>query len=192
MKACLTGIIMTAALAAVSLLMASCKSNDLTVKDLQIKELPSLSARDVETTYTDSGRVTLMISAPAIEQYSAAENPYTIFPRGMTVLFYEMADEPQASITSHYARYTDKDNTWELRDSVVAVSSKGEKLETELLYWNQPKDRIWSDRFVRFTHDGQIVMGTGFESDSRFTNWSIKNVTGTIYIRDEQEESPAA
>lgn len=74
---------------------------------------------------------------------------------------------------------------------MVAVSNKGEVLETELLFWSQPRDRIWSDRFVRFTHNDQIVMGTGFESDSRFSNWTIKNVTGTIYIRDEQEITPA-
>src|SRR5690606_22112369 len=124
-------------------------------------------------------------------QFTSEENPYTLFPEGLTVLFYDRTDVPQASITSHYARYTEKDDVWELRDSVVALSNKGEVLETELLFWSQPRDRIWSDRFVRFTNNDQIVMGTGFDTDSRFSNWTIKNVTGTIYIRDEQEVTPA-
>lgn len=179
-----------AVLVAGTVLLSSCEKRDLVVKDLQIKNMPSLSARDLETMYTDSGKVTLMVSAPLIEQYKSVEEPYTLFPGGLNVLFYEMKSEPQASITSRYARYTEKDDVWELRDSVVAVNSEGDILETELLYWSEPRARIWSDRFVRFTHNDQIIMGTGFESDTRFSNWSIRNVTGTIYIEDEQKVAP--
>lgn len=172
-------------------MLSSCDRKDENVKDLQIKELPTLSARNVETMYSDSGLVTMVVRTPLIQQFTTVENPYTLFPEGLTVLFYDRTDKPQASIISKYARYTEKDEVWELRDSVVAVSDKGEVLETELLFWSQPRDKIWSDRFVRFTHDDQIVMGTGFDSDSRFSNWTIKNVTGTIYIKDEQKVAPA-
>ena len=191
MKPFTTYNIMIAVLIAGTALFSSCDKKEITVKDLMIKGLPTLSARNVETMYSDSGKVTMVVQTPLIQQYSSEENPYTLFPEGLTVLFYDRTDVPQASITSHYARYTEKDDVWELRDSVVAVSNKGEVLETELLFWSQPRDRIWSDRFVRFTHNDQIVMGTGFDSDSRFSNWTIKNVTGTIYIRDEQEVTPA-
>ncbi|HNY58181.1 MAG TPA: LPS export ABC transporter periplasmic protein LptC [Bacteroidales bacterium] len=191
MKPFTTYNIMIAVLIAGTALFSSCDKKEITVKDLMIKGLPTLSARNVETMYSDSGKVTMVVQTPLIQQYSSEENPYTLFPKGLTVLFYDRTDKPQASITSNYARYTEKDDVWELRDSVVAVSNKGEVLETELLFWSQPRDRIWSDRFVRFTHNDQIVMGTGFNSDSRFSNWTIKNVTGTIYIRDEQEVTPA-
>jgi LPS export ABC transporter protein LptC len=179
-----------AVLVAGTALLSSCGKKETTVKDLQIKNLPTLAASNVETMYSDSGKVTMVVRTPLIQQFATAQEPYTVFPEGLTVLFYDMTDRPQASITSKYARYTEKDEIWELRDSVVAVSDKGEILETELLFWSQPRDKIWSDRFVRFTHDDQIVMGTGFDSDSRFTNWTIKNVTGTIYIKDEQEVAP--
>lgn len=179
-----------AVLVAGTVLLSSCEKRDLVVKDLQIKDMPTLSAHDLETMYTDSGKVTLIVRTPLIQQFKSKEDPYTLFPEGLNVLFYEMKSEPQASITSRYARYTEKDDVWELRDSVVAVNSEGDILETELLYWSQPRERIWSDRFVRFTHNDQIIMGTGFESDTRFTNWSIRNVTGTIYIEDEQKVAP--
>ncbi len=172
-------------------LLSSCEKRDIVVRDLQIKDLPSLSARDVETMYSDSGRVTLLVRTPLIQQFKSEENPYTLFPEGITVLFFEKQSEPQGSINSKYARYTEKDEVWELRDSVVAINTEGDILETELLFWSEPRERIWSDRFVRFTHNDQIIMGTGFESDTRFTKWSIRNVTGTIYIKDEQEVPPA-
>jgi len=179
-----------AVLVAGTALLSSCEKKEIVVKDLQIKGMPSLSARDVETMYSDSGKVTLLVRSPLIQQYTEVEEPYTLFPEGLTVLFYEKKSEPQASITAQYARYTEKDEVWELRDSVVAVNTEGDILETELLYWSEPRQRIWSDRFVRFTHNDQIIMGTGFESDTRFSNWFIKNVTGTIYIEDEQKVAP--
>jgi hypothetical protein len=71
----------------------------------------------------------------------------------------------------------------------VAVNPAGDILETELLFWSEPKERVWSDRFVRFKRGDQIIMGTGFESDPSLTKWNIKNVTGTIYIENEQKSS---
>ncbi len=190
MRCCRPYNLIIAVLVAGTALLSSCEKKEIVVKDLQIKGMPSLSARDVETMYSDSGKVTLLVRSPLIQQYTEVEEPYTLFPEGLTVLFYEKKSEPQASITAQYARYTEKDEVWELRDSVVAVNTEGDILETELLYWSEPRQRIWSDRFVRFTHNDQIIMGTGFESDTRFSNWFIKNVTGTIYIEDEQKVAP--
>ena len=169
-------------------LLSSCEKKPIVVNDLQIKDMPSLSGRNVETMYTDSGKVTLVVRTPFIQQFTKKEDPHTLFPEGLTVLFYDKKTTPQASITAHYARYTEKDNQWELRDSVVAVNTEGDILETELLYWSEPKDRVWSDRFVRFTLKDKIIMGTGFESDARLTNGTIKNVSGTIYV-DEQKRN---
>ncbi len=179
--------ILPAALISGIALLSSCEKKQVVVNDLQIKEMPSLSGRNVETMYSDSGKVTLVVRTPFIQQYTAKEDPHTLFPEGLTVLFYDKKTRPQASITAHYARYTEKNEQWELRDSVVAVNTEGDILETELLYWSEPRDRVWSDRFVRFTLKDKIIMGTGFESDSRLTNGTIKNVSGTIYVNDEQK-----
>ena len=69
----------------------------------------------------------------------------------------------------------------------VAVNTEGDILETELLFWSEPRESVWSDRFVRITGKDQIIMGTGFESDPRLTKWKIKNVSATIYIDNEQK-----
>lgn len=181
--------IVPAALISGITLLSSCEKKQVVVNDLQIKEMPSLSGRNVETMYSDSGKVTLVVRTPLIQQFTTKEDPHTLFPEGLTVLFYDKKTKPQASITAHYARYTEKDEQWELRDSVVAVNTEGDILETELLYWSEPRDRVWSDRFVRFTLKDKIIMGTGFESDSRLTNGTIKNVSGTIYVNDEQKRN---
>ncbi|MDF1560633.1 MAG: LPS export ABC transporter periplasmic protein LptC [Bacteroidales bacterium] len=183
--------IVGAVLIAGTALLSSCDNSELPVRELQMRELPSLTARDVETMYSDSGKVTLLVQTPYIQQFSNEEQPYTLFPEGLMVLFYDKKTEPQASITAQYARYTEKDELWELRDSVVAVNTEGDILETELLFWSEPKASVWSDRFVRITGKDQIIMGTGFESDPRLSKWKIKNVSATIYVENEQKVTPA-
>jgi LPS export ABC transporter protein LptC len=170
-------------------LLSSCEKKHEVIMDLQIKNLPSLSARDVETMYSDSGKVTMIVRSPLIQQFTGKDDPHTLFPQGLTVLFYDKAVKPQASISSKYARYTEKDDLWELRDSVVAVNMQGDILETELLYWSEPKESVWSDRFVKITGKDKIIMGTGFESDPRLTRYRIKNMSATIYIQDEQKDT---
>ena len=51
---------------------------------------------------------------------------------------------------------------------------EGDKLETEILFWNQNNDLIYTDRFVKITNEDEIIQGTGFESDSRLTKRKIK------------------
>ncbi|HMT66523.1 MAG TPA: hypothetical protein PKE28_02900, partial [Bacteroidales bacterium] len=80
---------MIAVLIAGTALFSSCDKKEITVKDLMIKGLPTLSARNVETMYSDSGKVTMVVQTPLIQQYSSEENPYTLFPKGLTVLFYD-------------------------------------------------------------------------------------------------------
>ena len=68
----------------------------------------------------------------------------------------------------------------------MAVNEAGEKLETELLFWDQKKDLIYTDRFVKITTEDQIVQGYGLESDPRLSKRQIKNLSATIYINEEE------
>lgn len=170
-------------------LLLSCDKKKEEMEDLQIKDLPTLSARNFETMYSDSGKVTMIVRSPLFNQYNRVKEPYSEFPEGIKVLFYNKKDAPQARVSSQFARYTEKQKLWELRDSVVAINENGDILETELLYWDEEKDKIYSDRFVQITSKEQIIRGTGFESDSRLEKRKIRNVTATIYL-DEQKVNP--
>ena len=120
-----------------------------------------------------------------METYNNDDSPYSEFKQGIKVNFYEGKDEPVGTASAKYAKYTDKKKLWELKDSVVVVNETNDKLETEQLFWDQEKDQIYTDRFIKITNEDHTVMGTGFESDPRLTRRKIKNVTATIYLKDE-------
>jgi len=164
----------------------SCERKIGTIEKSDILNLPTQSGKDVKTIFTDSGKVQLIVSAPLLEMYDNEDDPHSEFREGIRAVFYEGNPEPVASVTSKYARYIDKKKLWELKDSVVAINEQNYKLETELLFWDQEKDLIYTDRFVKITSDDEVVMGTGFESDPRLTVRKIRKVTATIYLTDEQ------
>jgi LPS export ABC transporter protein LptC len=170
----------------IALGVISCEKKNVTIQRIDILTLPSQVGKDIKTIYTDSGKIQLVLTAPLMERYEKSETPYTEFKSGINVLFHDGHKEPVASVSAKYAKYTDNKNLWELQDSVVAINENNEKLETELLFWDQKKNFIYTDRFVKITTEDQIIQGYGLESDPRLTRRRIKNLSAIIYINDEQ------
>jgi len=163
----------------------SCERKIDKIVDFEILSLPSQTGKNIYTVFTDSGKVQLIMSAPVMETWGNFDSPYTEFRLGMTIAFHDGNKEPVATASAKYAKFVDKENLWELDDSVVIVNRSGDKLETEQLFWNRDKNLVFTDRFVKITNEDQTVMGTGFESDPQLTRRRIKNVTATIYLHDE-------
>lgn len=166
-------------------LLNSCEGKIEKIVDFEILSLPSLTGKDINTVFTDSGKVKLVMSAPIMEKWSNLESPYSEFRLGMKIEFHDGHKEPIATASSKYAKFFDEENLWELDNSVVIINESGDKLETEQLFWNRDKNLVYTDRFVKITNEDQTVMGTGFESDPQLTRRKIKNVTATIYLHDE-------
>jgi LPS export ABC transporter protein LptC len=167
----------------ISLAVLSCEKKIPFIPKSDLLTLPSLTAKDFRTVVTDSGRIQLILTSPLMEKYDKADPPISEFKNGIKVVVYNGHDKPVATVTARYAKCT-SNNLWELRDSVVVVNENNEKLETELLYWNQEKDRIYTDRFVKITNEDVISQGIGFESDSHLTRRKILKVTADIYLKD--------
>lgn len=166
-------------------LFSSCERKIDTIRKDEVLLLPTVTARNSTTVFTDSGKVQLILSFDIMESYTNIEQPYSEFRSGIKVMFYEGNETPAGTVFSKYAKYTDKKKLWELKDSVVVVNESNDKLETEQLFWDQEKDLIYTDRFIKITNEDQTVMGTGFESDHRLTRRKIKNVTATIYLKED-------
>ncbi len=167
-------------------IIISCENKVDVIPISDIKKLPAVTVTDFETVYLDSGLLQLVMTGPLLEQFDNTAFPFSEFKSGIRVIFYDGKKEPVGTVTSKYAKYSDPEKTWELRDSVIVVNEKNEQLETELLFWNQEKDLIYTDRFVKMTSEDQVMQGFGFESDSRLNNRRVKKVSAIIYFNDEE------
>lgn len=164
----------------------SCTRKKELIVKTDILKYPSATGKDFNTVLNDSGKVQLIMSGPILEQYENIDYPYTEFKQGIKVVIYNGKPTVQGLVTCKYAKYNKTTNIWELKDSVVVMNEKNEKLETEVLNWNQTKDLIYTDRFVKITTSELISQGIGFESDSHMNVYHIKKVSAEIPIPDEK------
>ncbi|HOO98365.1 MAG TPA: LPS export ABC transporter periplasmic protein LptC [Bacteroidales bacterium] len=168
-----------------TLLILSCERKPEIIKKTEILLLPSATVKQGVTWFTDSGKLQLRMEAPVMRSFDKVDEPYLEFVEGVYVVFFEGKEDSIGYATAKYARYNDKKKLWELRDSVVLVNGSNDRLETEQLFWDQDKDQIYTERFVKIINDDQTIMGTGFESDIRLTRRRIRNPSGPIYLKDE-------
>jgi LPS export ABC transporter protein LptC len=173
------------ALVFMTMIILSCENKIDLIPKSDLLTLPSLTERDFSTVFTDSGKVQLELSTPLLEQYENKTAPYSEFKSGIKVIFWEGKSRPAGSVTANYAKFTKNSNLWELRDSVVVINEGNDKLETELLFWNQTDDLIYTDRFVKITNTDQVIQGFGFESDSHLNNRKLNKVNAIIYLKEE-------
>ena len=96
----------------------------------------------------------------------------------------------EAVIVADTAYYYDKQELWELRGDVHIENIQDEQFDTQLLFWNQKSERVYSDRYIRIRQQKRIITGVGFTSNQDFTDYTIKQTQGIFPIK-EQQKTPA-
>jgi LPS export ABC transporter protein LptC len=163
-------------------LIASCENDIKVINTIGNKDyLPVESAKDVETVYSDSGYVRMIVKAPQLDKYEG-EKPYVEMPKGIQVFFYDTLNQVVSKLSANYAINYEKDNLVEAKNNVVVVNEKQEQLNTEHLVWDQRKGTIYSDKFVKINTGKEILWGEGLTSDDRLDKWKILKVKGSFTI----------
>jgi len=169
-----------------STIFPSCKNDVKTVLSLDVVDtLPEMTARDIEILYSEKARVQIKLISPLLVS-KTEEEPLLLFPKGFTVFFYDSAMNLQSTIKAEYGISYEKKKLMEARNNVVVENlEKKEKLNTEELFWDRDKGRIYSNKFVRITSGGQVYTGDGLTSYQPFDELEVKNPKGLIEITEE-------
>ena len=120
-----------------------------------------------------------------MNQYDNRSEPYNEFPEGLHLFVYNDSGKVEAQVKSRYAIYHKEDDLWKLQNDVEAVNFKDEVINTEQLYWDVDKKKIYSDEFIKITTDEEILTGYGFESDEKFENYTINNISGIVAVNED-------
>ena len=138
---------------------------------------------DVDVIYSDSAKVKGRMQAPLLMQYTGAK-AYNEMPKGVKVIFYDNDLTEKGTLTSDYAlSHTDEDV--QFRKNVVARNAKGETFKSEELIWDQKKKMMNSSKLVTITMaNGDVVHGTGFQSDQNFVHWTMNQSTAILTVTD--------
>ncbi|NOQ24051.1 MAG: LPS export ABC transporter periplasmic protein LptC [Bacteroidales bacterium] len=174
----LTGIIM---------LFGSCKRSNIEKINAITSELnaPSMAVTNTEIIYSKNALIEVKIISKQINRYADIEEPYTEFPEGLFVEFYDSTQTVTSSIKANYCIYDQTNKLWTAENDVVSISDEGDTLNTEFLIWDEKKGKIYSDTYVRITNSDGIIHGTGFEANQDLSDIKIKNTTGVISVENE-------
>jgi LPS export ABC transporter protein LptC len=163
-------------------------SNDLkTVHELTaLDSIPDVSVKSIKVKQSESGIITLELTAPQMNSYQG-KDPYTVFPKGIRIVFFDTLMRPKSELTAKYGISWDNRRIMEAKgDVVVRNFAKQAQLNTEHLTWDENKRKMYSEQFVKIATPEKIITGRSMESDEVFDNWVVRNVSGTFYIREEK------
>ena len=105
--------------------------------------------------------------------------------KGVYLEKFDSIFQVEASIKADTAYFFNKEELWKLMGNVHIQNLKGEQFDTELLYWDQRTQRIYSDEFIRIEQPDRIITGHGFESNQQMTVYTIRKPEGIFYVDEE-------
>lgn len=166
----------------------ACKNdlNEIAAMDYN-DTLPDVSAKDIEFTFSDSARVQVRLMGPVMHYYKG-DDPYMVFPEGFNVEFYDSLLNITATITGDYGIHFEEKRMMEARKNVVVTNFEtGERLDTEELIWDQAKEIIFSNKFVKITSEDGVLYGDTLIASQDFSKRSILHPSGEIEVKDDEE-----
>lgn len=172
----------------VSILLYSCQNKRSDILALSLPKVsPSQQGKGITMIYTDSAELKMVLKAGKMITYEKnVKEPFTLLPDGVLVTFYNEDEKPETSLKANYGIHYPARKRMEVKYNVEVVNKDGEKLNTEHLIWDESTKKIYSDAFVKITTAKEIIMGKGLESNQDFTQYQIKEVTGTIQLNNDE------
>lgn len=172
----------------VVILLAGCANDMEKVKEFERQEQADAeTGKDVEVEYSENGLIKARVLAPTMVR-AYGDDPYTEFPDGVTVYNYNDTMGLESTLTANYGINYENREEMQVRDNVVLVNSKGEKLNSEELNWNRKTKKVYSDKFVKVTTPEEIIEGNGFEADEDFNTYEVKDITGIFSVEADAVE----
>ena len=180
------GITITQVVMVMLVLFSSCSGNKKNLGDA-ITERDSMSVMTtigVTTLVSDSGVVRYRIKAEEWMVYDRRKPPYWAFEKGVYLEKFDTLFNIEANIQADTAYFYNKKELWKLIGNVKIENLNGERFNTELLYWDQKKEKIYSDKFIKIEQPDRVITGWGFESNQEMTIYKILKPGGIFYVED--------
>lgn len=164
----------------------SCENSMKTVQNLTAEDtIAALSATNIRYERTDSGRIQLVLKSPLMLRYDGSA-PYTEFPKGFSVKFYDTLGKPISFLKANYGVRKEKLRILEARNNVIVENLKThETLYTENLIWNEWTKKIRAPSFVKIVSPTRTIFGDSMVANESFTHRTIYGIRGVLNVKED-------
>ncbi len=173
-----------------AILLSACEKREEPEHEVSVEKLMTEYSENRTIIATENGEKQYQFFAPLLEGYTAGDEPYREFRRGIRMITFlkDSTGGVDVTLTANYAIYYEKRKLWEAKGDVVVRKFDGKELYTEQLFWNDVTNKIYSNVDTKIVEpDGETYV-SGFESDEEFRFWSAREMDG----RRQMEFTPTA
>lgn len=171
----------------VLIFLTSCQEKQFNAPAIECRDsLAVMSTYGVSTLISDSGRISYKIDAEEWFVFDKRQPPYWAFEKSVYLEKYDHELNIEATIQCDTAYYYSEQKLWKLIGNVDIRNPKDERFFTDLMYWDQEKELIYSDAYIKIEQEDQVTEGVGFSSNQSMTVWEIKNTKGIYAIKEEE------
>ena len=156
----------------VAILLYACKGTG--PETIDFETTPVQIVHDMNVLQSEKGEAEMRMSAPTMERYDfykdSMQQSYELYPDGFLVNAYTVDGQLETTIVAEQAKHvtTYGRESWSaFGDVVITNHIKGERMETDTLYWNKDEQTLYTDCYVRVTNDSGMMQGFGMTSDER-------------------------
>lgn len=181
---------------ALPFLFASCKKDSASSVNFKYDKetVPTMSTDSVDMLISDSGIIRYRLVAKTWDIFEQAKDPHWFYPRGFYLEQFDSTFKVVVTVKADTAWNYTSQKLWRLKGNVYVKNKLGETFTSEELFWNQQKEKIYSDKFVKIDRpDKGILQGRGgFEANQQMTEYEFKNVGETstgktiIYVKEDE------
>lgn len=165
-------------------LLGGCQDKPEAPKKKVVYAGPTMVTTNVTTLLSDSARLQARLKS-VLEQ--TFENGDLVYPKGVDITFYAKdGSRVVNTLRGNYAKYTRADQRYVVRGDVrVHNQEKQQSLNTEELFYDQPRGRIFTEKEtqVRVQTPTEILIGKGLEANEDFSWYKILTPTGVFSVQ---------
>lgn len=172
-------------------LFFACESNFKEVNKVGVlQNQPIGVAVNINLKYTEKldslARLKANLKSPKMLDYSNKSFAYSEFPKGIHLTVFDEQGN-QSTVISDYAIVYNETNLIDLQGNVILATHEKDTLFAEQLYYDQKMEWVFTNTAVTLRSGNEIQHGKGFDSDSEFKIFQVLDVSGVVYLDDDDK-----
>lgn len=143
---------------------------------------PVRETNNVTLLYSDSARLSVKMNTP---KEIVLANGDQLYPQQVNLFFYDKTGRETSTLRADSGRFLPQQTIYKVKGNVVVHNKvKNETLLTDELTWNPQTKRIYTDKPIKINRATEQLQGVGLNSTQDFSDYTIRQVTGTVTVRD--------
>ena len=160
----------------VASIVVSCKNKIKEADKIDMSQTPLQTVEDMFAVNTKNGLVSMRMEAPMMQHFETDSTSEDVFPHGLEVYGYNEEGLLETVIVSNNARHLtgkkgERVEKWSAFGRVVIHNVINlETMETDTIYWDQQRNEIYTDCYVKMYSPDGFMQGYGMRSDDHARN----------------------